>query len=242
MKSKLRPYLFLIGQVAAGILPLVLVQQLKVSANIKTTIIFTAFLLLNLLYARVFDLTETLRKYWSLRKLPYLLVGTFAGLLLAIIPIVVAIAAGKLAVNSVSIDKISIASVFLTFLIVGWEELWFRGLLLNQSSKYVSEFDVSLMMGLLFMLVHMLNPEISLLRNGPVLFLAGTLLTSLYFCSRNIWLPAGLHFGNNFFGSVINTGIKSNLLFGSEGYIYTGILLLTTLFFLLRLRKSRYRQ
>ena len=95
------------------------------------------------------------------------------------------------------------------------------------------------MMGLLFMLIHILNPEISLLKDGPVLFLAGTLLTALYFYSRNIWLPAGLHFGNNFFGSVINTDIKGNLLFGSEGYIYTGILLLATLFFLVRLRKSK---
>jgi membrane protease YdiL (CAAX protease family) len=123
----------------------------------------------------------------------------------------------------------------MTFLITGWEELWFRSLLLNHVNKHLPERNISLAMGLLFAVIHLLNPEINMLKNGPVLFMAGTLLTALYFYSRSIWLPAGLHFANNFFGSNISSTVEAHEWFGSEGYIYTGLLLIATVFFLWRL-------
>ena len=117
MNPKLRTYLFLIGQLVAGMVVLVLVQQLRIPVNVRTGIIFTLLLLLNLLYVRLFDLKKELNTYWSLRKLPYLLAGIVAGLILIIIPMAAAFAAGKVSANSIHIDAITAGSVFFTFLI-----------------------------------------------------------------------------------------------------------------------------
>jgi len=89
--------------------------------------------------------------------------------------------------------------------------------------------------GVLFTLVHLLNPKISLLQEGPQLFFAGTLLTALYFHYKSIWLPAGLHLGNNLFGSAVHTNLPGHSLFGGEGYLYTGLLIIGTVYFLFRL-------
>ncbi|MBL4755636.1 MAG: CPBP family intramembrane metalloprotease [Flavobacteriales bacterium] len=109
-------------------------------------------------------------------------------------------------------------------MVVGWEELWFRGLFLNYCNKYLSAINLSLTMGLLFMLIHLLNPDINLIKTGPTLFLAGATLTLLYFYFKNIWLPIGLHFGNNYFGSLVETNIDDHLFFGNEGYLNAIIL------------------
>ena len=239
MKLKFIAYLFLVVQVIIGMTLLVLTDKLKISNNFKTGIIFTSLLLLNLLYVRVFILKTSIKTYWSLRKLYYLPAGVVAGLLLIIIPIAMALGTGNLNADALHIDDLSLSSIFITFLIISWEELWFRSLLLNYCSRYISKFNIALTVGFLFMLIHGLNPKISLLKEGPILFLAGTLLTALYFYYRNIWLPVGLHFGNNFFGTITHTNIDEHSLFGSEGYIYTLLLLVAVVFFLLKLWKTR---
>lgn len=78
------------------------------------------------------------------------------------------------------------------------------------------------------MLVHSINPNIDLLKTGPTLFFAGALLTIVYFYFKTIWLPIGLHFGNNFLS--IGSNLDKHWLFGTEGYL--GALVLTILFML----------
>jgi len=225
-------------QVIAGMALLVLIQQLKAPSNLKTVFVFISLLSLNFLYVPLFHLKADLASYWSLRKLYYLPAGVVAGFLLIIIPMAGALVAGKLNVHAVQIDSVSMTSIFFTFLIIGWEELWFRSLLLNYCNRHLSKFNIAITVGLLFMLIHILNPEISLVKEGPELFLAGTLLTALYFYYRNIWVPVGLHFGNNYFGSIIHTNINDHSLFGSEGYNHIFLLLVAVIFFLMKLRRS----
>lgn len=215
---------------------LIILQQLKLSTTLNTIIIFIFFLLLNILYMRIFHLREAMRVYWSFRKWLLFIAGIVAGILLVTLPGIAAIISGYSATSNISIGHISAVAAALTFLITSWEELWFRGLLLNYAARYLSPINISLTMGVLFMLIHVLNPAIHLLQNGPVLFLAGALLTALYLYYRSIWVPAGLHFANNFFGSVIHTAVDHHPVFGSEGYIYTMLLLMATVFFLWRLK------
>ena len=78
------------------------------------------------------------------------------------------------------------------------------------------------------MILHVMNPEIDLLKSGPTLFFAGALLTLLYFYFRNIWLPVGLHFGNNYL--MVESNLDKHWFLGSEGYF--GAILLAILFIL----------
>lgn len=238
MKSQLRTYGLLTGHVVAGTLLLAAVQLSKPGQDLRPAVIFISFLLLNLAYTTVFKLHKDLREYWAIRKVLYLLVGTAAGLLPGLLPVAAASAAGMHYTSIWHLEELSIGSVLVTFLITSWEELWFRNLILNYCSRSLHPFNIALAMGVLFMLLHALNPQISLMKEGPMLFLAGTLLTALYFCYRNIWLPAGVHFGNNMVGSLVQTNIDSHSLYGSQGYIYTAVLLLATIYFLLKLRRT----
>ena len=120
--------------------------------------------------------------------------------------------------------------------IVAWEELWFRGIFLNQCRKKISAINISVTIGLLFMLVHLLNPEISLLTTGPTLFFAGAFLTIVYFYFKTIWLPIGLHFGNNYL--TVNSNLESHWFLGNESYF--GAIILAGLFFLfVKLTKNK---
>lgn len=230
------------GHVVAGLTVMMLLQQAHLPSQASTIAVFTFFLLLNLVYIYAFRLHEAFRRYWSLRRVGLLLAGIAAGIGLVCLPKIAALAAGKVAIDQVRITDTSVLSIVFTFLVTGWEELWFRTVLLNHTARHISSVSISLTVGVLFMLLHLLNPEINLLVNGPVLFLAGTLLTALYFYYHSIWVPVGLHFANNFFGSYILTSADKHPVFGSEGYIYTALLALATAIFIARLsRRERIK-
>lgn len=226
LNKTLKSYLIILGHVVLGLTILILTQRLKQPDWLNTSIlVFTAFLLLNLTYCYILRLKKELKEFWTLRKLHYLIIGILAGFLIAIIPTIIELVTGQSNTSDINLNaEFSISTIALTFIIVGWEELWFRGLFLNYCHRYLSAINLSLTMGLLFMLIHIFNPEIDLIRTGPTLFFAGALLTILYFYYQNIWLPVGLHLGNNFFGSIIKTKIDDHLFFGNEGYFNAIIL------------------
>lgn len=227
LNKTLKSYLIILGHVILGLIILILTQRLKQPDWLNTSIlVFTAFLLLNLTYCYILRLKKELKEFWTPRKLHYLIIGVLAGFLIAIIPTIIALVTGQSNSSDISLNPdLSISAIALTFIIVGWEELWFRGLFLNYCYRYLSAINLSLTMGLLFMLIHIFNPEIDLIRTRPTLFFAGASLTILYFYYQNIWLPIGLHLGNNFFGSIIETTkTDDHLFFGNEGYFNAIIL------------------
>ena len=87
------------------------------------------------------------------------------------------------------------------------------------------------------MLMHILNPKINLLQVGPALFFAGALLTILYFNYKTIWLPIGLHFGNNIVGSFVTTTKENDVFFGGDGYLSAMLLAGLFFFFVIRSKK-----
>lgn len=209
-----------------GLIVLLGLKQLKAPEWINiSTLILIVFLVINLADSYIFKLGKELKEFWTLNKAYYLIIGLLAGAIIVIIPKLVLWLTGFSAIESTNINtEITFSSVIGTLIIVGWEELWFRGMFLNYCKKYLSVINLSLTMGLLFMLIHTLNPDISLIRTGPTLFFAGALLTLLYFYYKNIWLPLGLHFGNNYFGTVIEVKMDNHLFFGNEGYLSAIIL------------------
>ncbi|MCD6013636.1 MAG: hypothetical protein K0Q79_3498 [Flavipsychrobacter sp.] len=89
------------------------------------------------------------------------------------------------------------------------------------------------------MLMHAMNPAIDLLKKGPALFFAGALLTILYFYFRSIWIPIGLHFGNNYTGTFLKNKLDTDAFWGGDGYLTAIILGLCFVYFVRKMRPGR---
>lgn len=215
-----RSYLIVLGYTLLGLAILMASQTLEFPEWLDRSVpIFLVFLCVNLISARGFRLEKDLRRFWSLGKPYYLVLGALAGVVVAVFPGLLSLLLGHSGVENVSIGNgASLSSAVVTLVIVGWEELWFRGLHINHCRKYLSETQISLTVGVLFMAIHALNPDIDLIETGPALFFAGATLTLLYFRYQSIWLPVGVHFGNNYSGSLLEVEIDDHAFFGSDGY------------------------
>ena len=230
MKKGIKCYLLILGNLILGMTVFVSFQKLTLPSWLNpSVVILVVFILLNLVQTYFFNLKNEIKEFWSIRKILYFPIGVICGAIIAISPTLLAVMFGQLPTSEITFSTdFTIYSICLTMVIVSWEELWFRGIFLNYCHKHVSEIIISLTIGLLFALIHVLNPKINLIQTGPSLFFAGALLTIVYFYFKTIWLPIGIHFGNNFSNSIISAKFETNSIFGSEGYI--GALILATLF------------
>ena len=89
------------------------------------------------------------------------------------------------------------------FVLVGWnEELLSRGYHLQTIASGTNLFWGVLISSGVFGLLHLRNPGASWVSTGGI-FLAGIYLAYGYLCTRQLWLPIGLHVGWNFFEGVV---------------------------------------
>lgn len=230
MNEKLKSHLIIIAYLIVGLLVMGIVQLLKIPVWLNPAfIVLMLFVVVNFVTARIFRVNNEIRIFWSAKKIHYLPIGILVGGLIATSPLLVSLVIGKTTLNECTLGTIfTSSSIIATLAIVAWEELWFRGIFLNHCNKHLSAINISVTIGLLFMLVHLINPEINLLRTGPTLFFAGAFLTIVYFYFKTIWLPIGLHFGNNYLTPESN--LEEHWLLGNEGYL--GALILALLFLL----------
>ncbi|WP_433552591.1 lysostaphin resistance A-like protein [Micromonospora zamorensis] len=121
------------------------------------------------------------------------------------------------------------------------EELLFRGVLFRVIEERTGTWIALLLTGVVFGLMHLLNPDASLWGAVAIAVEAGFMLAACYAATRNLWVPIGLHFGWNFaaggiFSVVVSgNGESEGLLdtsmsgpalvtggdFGPEGSLYT---------------------
>jgi hypothetical protein len=78
------------------------------------------------------------------------------------------------------------------------EELIFRGILFRIVEERAGTWGALALTGLLFGLVHLLNPHASLWGAIAIAVEAGGMLAAAYAATRTLWVPIGLHFGWNF--------------------------------------------
>jgi membrane protease YdiL (CAAX protease family) len=78
------------------------------------------------------------------------------------------------------------------------EELLFRGVLFRVVEERIGTWLALLATGLVFGLIHLLNPDASLWGATAIAVEAGFMLAACYAATRNLWVPIGLHFGWNF--------------------------------------------
>ncbi len=194
-------------------------------------IVLTLFVIINIVTAKILKLKTEIKTFWGFKKIYFLPIGILAGGLIAVSPTLAGLLTGASKFSELKFDTtFTLTSIAVTLAIVAWEELWFRGIFLNYCNRNLSTINISITIGLLFMLVHLLNPEINLLKTGPTLFFAGVFLTIVYFYFKTIWLPIGLHFGNNYL--TLQSNLDKHWLFGNEGYFGAIILAILCVIFI----------
>lgn len=228
MNPKLKSYLTILIFLIVGMLVMGIAQLLKTPDWLNSAFIVLAlFVSVNIAIAKIFNLNTEIKTFWSLRKIYFLPIGIIVGGIIAVSPILAGLLTGVTTFGELKLDTtFTLTSIVVTLAIVAWEELWFRGIFLNYYNRHLSAINISITIGLLFMLVHLLNPEINMLKTGPTLFFAGAFLTIVYFYFRTIWLPIGLHFGNNYLS--VQSNLNEHWILGNEGYF--GAIILAILF------------
>jgi membrane protease YdiL (CAAX protease family) len=138
-------------------------------------VLLALFVGYNAAWIGIFQLATEFRVYWSWRKLHHLLWGALAGLVLSLGPLLMLAATGQ-GIPAHPANPLKLLELLTTLLIVGWEELWFRGIPMNYMAKHLSPLTACVFASSLFVLMHALNPSIVLWRSAPGLFLGGMLL------------------------------------------------------------------
>lgn len=108
--------------------------------------------------------------------------------------------------NSQNLALITIGSLLFLLIpnvIIGWwEELVFRGYLLQNMIEGMGRLWAVLASCVLYGLVHSMNPSASLLSSG-IIVLFGFLRIYGYLATHQLWLSIGMHIGWNFFQGTI---------------------------------------
>ncbi len=104
------------------------------------------------------------------------------------------------------------------------EELMFRGLLFRLVEERLGTWLSLLLTGVLFGLMHLLNPDASLWGATAIAIEAGFMLAACYAATRNLWVPIGLHFGWNFAaGGIFGVGrLRQRRVGGAAGRQHVG--------------------
>ncbi|WP_229401688.1 CPBP family intramembrane glutamic endopeptidase [Micromonospora okii] len=91
------------------------------------------------------------------------------------------------------------------------EELIFRGVLFRVIEERVGTFIALLLTGVVFGLLHLVNPDATLWGATAIAIEAGFMLAACYAAFRNLWVPIGLHFGWNFAaGGIFSVAVSGN--------------------------------
>jgi len=227
LNLKLKSYVTILIFLIIGVLLMGIVQLFETPEWLNPTfIVLVFFVAMNIATAKILKLKTELETSWSVRKIYFLPIGILTGGMIAFSPVLAGLLTEATSISQLKpAADFTMTGIVVTLAIVTWEELWFRGIFLNYCNQNLSVVEISIAIGLLFMLIHVMNPEVDLLKTGPTLFFAGALLTIVYFYYRTIWLPIGLHFGNNYL--TIQSNLNKHWLYGDEGYfgaIILGIL------------------
>lgn len=91
------------------------------------------------------------------------------------------------------------------------EELLFRGVLFRVVEGWTGTWIALTVTGLLFGLLHLVNPNATLWGALAIAIEAGGMLTAAYVATRRLWVPIGLHLGWNVAASaVFSTEVSGN--------------------------------
>jgi len=182
-----------------------------------------------------------------------LIIGIMLGAVLQSLTIWVIYLKGGYTIISVNPIAFVIPALVMAFTSAIFEETLFRGILFRIMEEKLGSYIALFISALIFGLLHLLNPNSSLIVGIGLAIQAGLLLATAYIYSRNLWFPIAIHFAWNFtqggiFGANVSGGGLSRALitskitgaewftggaFGPEGSIQATLFCLTATIILL---------
>lgn len=205
---------------ALGLPLMAAVSSLTPSPRLACITILIAFIVYNIVCGYFLNFIPRLRMVWEATKIWHLIPGFFIGS----VPIGLAYAWQYSRGELSPYQGITILTALLTLATVAWEELWFRGIALELGGVRYSKIGAALIFGLIFALLHLMNPKINLLEDGLQLALAGYTLSVCYFAFGDIWAPIGMHFANNSIQAVFGKSTEPRTIVYMGPLIFIAIL------------------
>lgn len=227
--------------------------------------IFTIFIAIGLYYFLFREYEKRKIDELSLQKFGLNIgTGLFLGAVLMSLTTLVIYLYGSYSVVSVNPFSYLLPALTMALTSSIIEEILFRGILFRIIEEKLGSYLALCLSALIFGLMHLMNPNSSLLVAIGLSIQAGLLLGVLYMFSRNLWLPIGVHFAWNFtLGGVWGAPVSGMLLektlftsslrgnelvtggpFGPEGSVQATVfcLLATSLFFIPCLKQGKVRR
>ncbi len=205
---------------------------LEPSPQLACITILIAFIVYNLMCGHFVNLIPKLKSAWAPKKIWHMIPGFLIGALPIVLAYVLLYSQGELS----PYRGITVLMALLTLATVAWEELWFRGIALELAPNRYSRIGAALIFGLIFALLHLMNPKINLLEDGLQLALAGYTLGVCYFAFGSIWAPLGMHFANNSIQAVFGKSTEPRTI------AYWGALVLIAILLTVMLWKREHRR
>jgi len=193
-----------------------------------------------------------------------LMLGIFLGVILMSLTIFVIYLSGSYSIVALNPISYLVPALALAISSAILEEILFRGILFRIIEEKLGSYIALMLSALVFGLLHLMNPNSSLIIGFGLAIQAGLLLGVLYMYSRNLWLPIGIHFAWNFTlggvwgASVSGIPLEKSLItatiqgnewvtggqFGPEGSIQATLfcLVATTLFFILCYKQNKIQK
>jgi membrane protease YdiL (CAAX protease family) len=193
----------------------------EMSGYIFQLSVLVLVIIANVVTAYAFKLKSELADFWSLKKIHYFPMGVLVGIFVMALPLSIGLLTGKATWSDLKFDYevpgLKPLSIIFLFIITLWEELWFRGIFLNYAKRYLSTLQISLFMGLLFMVSYSLYSRGDLLMVSPNFLLLGMLFILLYFYYKTNWITYGIMVGINM--AAANSPFESDWLIGKFGIL-----------------------
>lgn len=103
------------------------------------------------------------------------------------------------------------------------EEIIFRGVLFRIVEEWLGSWPALLASALIFGLLHLMNPNATLIAGVAIALEAGIMLAAAYMLTRRLWLAIGIHFAWNFTqGGVFGVAVSGTTAHGLLQSALTG--------------------
>ena len=103
------------------------------------------------------------------------------------------------------------------------EEILFRGVLFRIVEEWLGSWPALLASALVFGLLHLMNPNATLIAGVAIALEAGIMLAAAYMLTRRLWLAIGIHFAWNFTqGGVFGVAVSGTAAHGLVQSVLTG--------------------
>ena len=197
-----------------------LLKSISISNEINNLVVgIVSSVLSTLSYILLFKFYEK-RKITELSTISigsFLANGILLGFVLQSLTILVIYLGGGFTIISINSILFIIPSLTMAFTSAIFEEILFRGIIFRIIEEKLGSYLALIVSALIFGLLHLANPNSSLINALGLAIQAGLLLASAYIYSRSLWFPIAIHFAWNFtqagiFGATVSGNSLSKSL------------------------------